>query len=122
MSFIDVLSKYGWILPLKSKCCNEIKGARTKLFEKTKRRLVMVQIDKEIQFLNSHLQNVFKKYQINFLQDSQSKRYVQLNVLIALLKEGIIFSLFRRNKTENISTSSMKSFTGITTHIIKASK
>ena len=82
----------------------------------------MVQIDKEIQFLNSHLQNVFKKYQINFLQDSQSKRYVQLNVLIALLKEGIIFSLFRRNKTEDISTSSMKSLTGITTHIIKASK
>ena len=42
LSIIDVLSKYGSLLPLKSKYSNEIKGVLTKLFEQTKRRLVMV--------------------------------------------------------------------------------
>ena len=67
LTIIDVLSKYGWLLPLKSKHGNEIKGALTRLFEQTKSRPVIVQTDKETEFLNSHVQNFFKKYQIRFI-------------------------------------------------------
>ena len=63
---IDVLSKYRWFLPLKSKHVNKIKGALTKLFEQRKRRPVMVQTDKGTQFLNSPVQNFLKNYQIRF--------------------------------------------------------
>ena len=59
LSITDVLSKYGWLLPLKSKYSNEIKGVLTKLFEQTNRRLVMVQTDKGTEFLNSHVWNFF---------------------------------------------------------------
>ena len=43
LSAVDVLSKYGWLLPLKSKHGEEVKVALTKLFEKTKRRPIMIQ-------------------------------------------------------------------------------
>ena len=38
LSNIDVLSKYGWFLPLKSKHGNEIKGGLTELFEQREDR------------------------------------------------------------------------------------
>ena len=43
LSIVDVLSKYGWFLSLKLKHGEEIKVALTKLFEKTKRRPIMIQ-------------------------------------------------------------------------------
>ena len=43
LSIVDVLSKYGWFLRLKLKYGEEIKVALTKLFEKTERRLIMIQ-------------------------------------------------------------------------------
>ena len=66
LSIIGVLSKYDWLFPLESKQGNESEGVLTKLFEQTKRRPVMVQTDKQTMFLNSHLQNFLKKYQIRF--------------------------------------------------------
>ena len=60
LSIIHVLSKYGWLLPLKSKHGSEIKGALTKLFEQTKR--------------NFHVQEFLKMFKIKFLQHSQSDR------------------------------------------------
>ena len=38
LSIIDVLSKYGWFLTLKSKHGNEIKGGLTELFEQREDR------------------------------------------------------------------------------------
>ena len=36
----------------------------------------MVQTDKGTEFLSSHVQNFFKKFQIRFLQHSESERKV----------------------------------------------
>ena len=96
MSIIDVLSKYGWLLPLKSKHGNEIKGALTKLFEQTKRRPVMVQTDKGTEFLNSHVQNVFKKYQIRFFTTFSERKASIVERFNRTIK-GIMFRLFTRN-------------------------
>ena len=96
LSIIDVLSKYSWLLPLKSKHGNEIKGALTKLFEQTKRRPVMVQTDKGTEFLNSHVQNFFKKYQIRFFT-TFSERKTSIAERFNRTIKGIMFRLFTRN-------------------------
>ena len=76
LSIVDVLSKYGWLLPLKPKHGAEIKGALTRLFKQTKRRPVMVQTDKGTEFWNSQVKNFLKNIRLTFLQHSQSERQV----------------------------------------------
>ena len=96
MSFIDVLSNHGWLLRLKSKYGNEIKGALTKLCEQTKIRPVLVQIDKETEFLDSHVQNLLKKYQIR-LFTTFSERKASIVERFNCTIKGIMFRLFTRN-------------------------
>ena len=93
---IDVLSKYSWLLPLKSKHGSEIKGALTKLFEQTKRRPVIVQTDQGTEFFKSHVQNFFKKYQIRFFT-TFSERKTSIVVRFNRTIKGIMFRLFTRN-------------------------
>ena len=60
VSVNDMLSKYVWLVPLKSKHGKELKNALQTLFEKMKRRPQRVQRNKGIKFLNSHVQSLFK--------------------------------------------------------------
>ena len=96
LSIIDLLSKCGWLLPPKSKHGNEIEGALSKLFEQTKRRPVMVQTDKGTEFLNSHVQNFFKKYQIRFFT-TFSERKASIVERFSRTNKGIMFRLFTGN-------------------------
>ena len=66
LSIINMLPKYDWLLPLKSKHANEIKGTLNKLFEQTRRRPAIAQTDKGKEFLNVYVQNFLKKYNIRF--------------------------------------------------------
>ena len=96
LSIIDVLSKYGWLLLLKSKHGAEIKGAPTRLFKQTKRRPAMVQTDKGTEFLNSQVQNFLKKYQINFFTTFSERKTSTVERFNRTIK-GIMFRLFTRN-------------------------
>ena len=95
-SIIDVLSKYGWLLPLKSKHGSEIKGALTKLFEQTKRRPVMVQTDEGTEFLNFHVPDFLKKYRISFFTTFSEQKARIFESFNRTIKE-IMFRLFTRN-------------------------
>ena len=99
LSTVDVLSKYGWLLPLKSKHGNEIKAALTKYFEQTKRRPVMVQTDKETEFLNSHVQNFLQKYQIRFFTTFPEQKASIVGRFYRTIK-GIMCRLFTRNSNK----------------------
>ena len=96
LSIIDVISKYGWLLPLKSKHRSEIKGALTKLFEQTKRRPVMVQTDKGTEFLNFHVPDFLKKCRIKFSTKFSEQKASIVESLNRTIKE-IMFRLFTRN-------------------------
>ena len=95
-SIVDVLFKFGWLLPLKSKHGSKIKGVLTKLFEQTNRRPVMVQTDKGTEFLNFHVQNFLKKYQIRFFTIFSERKASIVERFNRTIK-GIMFRLFTRN-------------------------
>ena len=96
LSVIDVLSKYGWLLPLKSKHEEEIKVALTKLLEKTKRRPVMIQTDKGTEFMNLPLQNFLKKHYIKFFTTFSEHKAGIVERFNRTIK-GIMFRLFTKN-------------------------
>ena len=99
---------------------HETKGALNRLFKQTKRRLVIVQTDKGTKFWNSEVQNFLKKYQIKFFTTFSERKASIVELSITQLKESCLDYL-QETTTEDISTSSMKSLTGITTHIIEVS-
>ena len=70
--------------------------ALTKLLEQTKRKLVMVQTDKGTEFLNFHVQNFLKKYQIRF-STKFSERKASIVERFNCTIKGIMFRLFTRN-------------------------
>ena len=92
LSVIDVLSKYGWLLPLKSKHGEEIKVELTKLLEKTKRRPVMIQTDKGTEFMNLPLQNFLKKHYIKFFTTFSERKAGIVERFNRTIK-GIMFRL-----------------------------
>ena len=96
LSAVDVLSKYGWLLPLKSKHGEEVKVALTKLFEKTKRRPIMIQTDKGTEFMNLPVQNVLKKHHIKFFTTFSERKASIVERFNRTIK-GIMFRLFTKN-------------------------
>ena len=94
-----MLSKYSWLSPLKSKHGSEMKGVPTKLFGKTKTRPVMVQTDKGTEFLNLHVQNFLKKYQIRFFT-TFSERKASIVERYNRTIRGMMFRLFTRNNNK----------------------
>lgn len=65
LTCIDVLSKYGWAIPLKTKTGREITDAFAKIL-KSGRKPKKLQTDKGTEFLNRIFQNYLKKQGIHF--------------------------------------------------------
>ena len=65
LTCIDVLSKYGWAIPLKTKTGREITDAFAKIL-KSGRKPKKLQTDKGTEFLNHIFQNYLKKQGIHF--------------------------------------------------------
>lgn len=65
LTVIDVLSKYAWALPLKSKSGSEIASALSKIFCKDVRCPRNLQTDKGKEFYNTIVQEIMKKRNIN---------------------------------------------------------
>lgn len=66
LTCIDVFSKYGWAIPIKSKSAESIYLAFTKIFKK--RRPKKLQTDKGKEFLNKIFLNLLKSKKIHFYQ------------------------------------------------------
>ena len=62
MTCVDVFSKRGFAIPLKDKRGSSVAAAFEKLFTKVKP--LMVQTDRGVEFLNGHVQEIFRKYNI----------------------------------------------------------
>lgn len=65
LTVIDVLSKYAWAAPLKSKSGKEITAALNKIFRKDGRSPKNLQTDKGKEFYNGDVQELVKKRGIN---------------------------------------------------------
>lgn len=66
LAVIDVFSKYAWVVPLKSKKAQEVASAFEGIFKKDHRVPVNLQCDKGGEFSGRAMQNMLKKYDINF--------------------------------------------------------
>ena len=96
LTVIDVLSKYAWLLPLKSKNGKELKLAMDTLFEKVKRRPQFIQTDKGTEFLNFHIQNLFKSYNIKFFTTHSERKASVVERLNRTIK-SLMFKIFTKN-------------------------
>ncbi|XP_011859444.1 PREDICTED: uncharacterized protein LOC105556941 [Vollenhovia emeryi] len=65
LTVIDVLSKYAWALPLKSKGGKEVAATLSKLFRESTRCPKNLQTDKEKEFYNADVREVLQKRRIN---------------------------------------------------------
>ena len=96
LSVIDVLSKYAWLVPLKSKNGKELKIAMDTLFAKTKRRPQIIQTDKGKEFLNFHIQNLFRSYNINFFTTHSERKASVVERFNRTIK-SLMFKVFTKN-------------------------
>ena len=62
LTLIDIFSKYGWIIPLKSKTGEEVANALKKIFKKRKPDKLWV--DKGKEFYNKNVQKLVNLYSI----------------------------------------------------------
>lgn len=67
LTVIDVLSKYAWAVPLKSKSGNEMSETIAKIIRDGERCPTNFQTDRGKEFYNSNVQKVLKKHDINHL-------------------------------------------------------
>jgi hypothetical protein len=80
--FIDVFSKYVWAIPCKNKSSETVLKAVSKIFDSTQRRPKYIRSDKGREFLNSLVQNFFKRNQIRYiLTHSESKAAIVERVI-----------------------------------------
>ena len=65
LTVIDVLSKFAWALPLKTKGAKEVTGAFEKIFGGSKRSPTNMQTDRGKEFYNSDVRGMMTRYDIN---------------------------------------------------------
>ena len=71
---IDVLSKYGWIKPLKDKKTESVSLAFDKIFKKSKRKPEMLWTDKGSEFISKHFKDFLKKNKIKLYHTENEEK------------------------------------------------
>ena len=66
LTVIDTLSKFAWVIPLKTKTGKELVDAFTEILSKSGRKPLNLRTDKGSEFLNKIFQTFLKKENINF--------------------------------------------------------
>ena len=95
---IDVLSKYAWIEPLKTKTSSELKEAIQKIFLYDKRQPLTIQTDKGTEFLNSLVKNMLKEKNIKLFTTNSERKASVVERLNRTMK-SIMFKYFTKNNT-----------------------
>lgn len=96
---IDVLSKYGWIEPLKSKSGSELKEALQKVLMRDQRQPQTIQTDKGKEFLNSLVKTFLKDCKIKLFTTNSERKASVVERLNRTIK-GIMFRYFTKHNTK----------------------
>ena len=94
---IDILSKFAWIRPLKTKSGSEIEEAFRDIFSKGRKPLIL-QTDRGKEFLNRHVQKLFKDKNIKFFT-SYSERKASIVERLNRTIKGLMFKYFTKYET-----------------------
>ena len=86
---IDVMSKYVWVEPLKTKECKEILTAMKNIFQRSGRKPEKLQTDQGGEFLGKPLQNFLKKEKIQFYTVKSDKKAAVVERVIRTLKDKL---------------------------------
>ena len=95
---IDVLSKYAWLRPLKSKTGLAIKNALKDIFVSDQRIPQVLQTDKGKEFLNSEVNGLLKKYGVKLVTTFSERKASVVERLNRTLK-SIMFKYFTHHNT-----------------------
>lgn len=95
---IDVLSKYAWIEPLKSKSALELKKALQAVFHRDNRQPLLIQTDKGTEFFNSLVKGLFEERKIK-LFTTNSERKASIVERLNRTMKSIMFKYFTRHNT-----------------------
>ena len=95
---IDVLSKYAWIEPLKTKTAKELKEAIEKIFSRDGRQPSMIQTDKGTEFLNSLVKNMLRMRKIKLFTTNSERKASVVERLNRTMK-SIMFKYFTKHNT-----------------------
>ena len=95
---IDILSKFAWIEPLKTKTSSELKEAIQKVFLKDGRQPLMIQTDKGTEFLNSLVKNMLKEKKIKLFTTNSERKASVVERLNRTMK-SIMFKYFTQKST-----------------------
>ena len=96
---IDILSKYAWAEPLKSKSGKNILAAFKKIFKKGRKPLLL-QSDQGTEFLNKHFQNFLKSQDIHYFYIGNETKAAIAERLIETLKSKM-YKYFTYKNTLN---------------------
>ena len=96
---IDVLSKYAWVEPLKSKTGKSIIAAFKKIFKKGRKPLLL-QSDQGTEYLNKEFQNYLKSNNIHYFHTNNETKAAIAERLIETLKSKM-YKYFTNKNTLN---------------------
>ena len=95
---IDILSKYVWLRPLKSKKGSELKEAIEDVLEKSGRKPRILQSDKGTEYRNSLVQSLLQKRNIKFITTHSERKASVVECVNRTLK-AIMFRYFTYKNT-----------------------
>ena len=95
---IDVLSKYAWIEPLKTKTSKELKEVLQKVFLTDNRQPKLLQTDKGTEFLNTLVKNMLKHRNIKLFTTNSERKASVVERLNRTMKK-IMYQYFTRHNT-----------------------
>ena len=95
---IDILSRFAWIEPLKSKTAKELKEVIEKIFLRGNRQPKLIQTDKGTEFLNSLVKNMLRSRKIRLFTTNSERKASVVERLNRTMK-GIMFKYFTKENT-----------------------
>ena len=93
---IDVFSKYGWAIPLKSKTASEVTEAFKRL--RTKQKSEKLWVDKGKEFYNRPMQDLLRKYNIEMYSTENEEKASVVERWNRTIK-SIMWKYFTANST-----------------------
>ena len=93
---IDVLSKYGWIVPLKSKTGVDVADALNKIFKE--RRCSKMWVDKGLEFYNKHVKALLLAFNVQLYSTENEEKSCVVERWNRTMKEKM-FKYFSANST-----------------------
>jgi len=95
---VDILSKYAWVVPLKTKSASELVTAIQTIFNKDQRQPQLLQTDKGTEFLNVKVKSLLHRHGVRLFTTNSERKASVVERLNRTLK-GLMFKYFTQNDT-----------------------